>query len=285
MEEDLNVKIFDSLVLEGGGMYGFYHIGALSYLYENGHLNSVKNFSGTSIGSVICYLLIIGCSPIEILLYLHTNQISQKLKNSMNLKNVIENKGIINLDIIRKAISDVTCQKIGKEITMSEVKKRFNKNLIICTFNYTKKQTEYITSDTHPDMPCLDALICSCSIPLLFDWFDYDGYIYIDGGFTDNFPVEHQLIVGNVLGIVVKNKNEDKVSDAINKPNIIEFIYEMFNYPKFKKMQTQIENNKKLKLIEIENTEFNCFSFGLNAHTTLEMFSTGYNFSKKLINN
>ena len=286
--EDLNVT-FDSLVIEGGGMYGFYHLGALSYLQECGHLNSVVNYSGSSIGSVICYLLIIGMSPIEMLLYIHTHEITGKLKNTLKIKNILENKGIFDFGIIKKYLTEVTHQKIGKNMTMLDIKKMFNKNLVICTFNYTKKTIEYITHETHPDMNCIDALQCSCSIPLLFDWCDHDGYIYVDGGFVDNFPINHPYITGNIMGLnIIFKENEEKETenaDAINLPDIFTFMYEMFNYPRKQKVQEQIKNNK-LYNIQIENDKkLMGFSFGLSTHTTLDMFSVGYNSSKKFFKN
>ena len=283
--EDSNV-IFDSLVIQGGGMYGFYHLGALSYLQENGYLNNIKNFSGSSIGAIICYLIIIGCSPIEILLTLHTNQITQKLKDSFNLKNILENKGIFDFSILRNALNDVTRQKLGKEITMIDIKKMFKKNFSICTFNYTKKEIEYITHETNPDMNCIDALQCSASIPLIFDWYDYDGYIYVDGGFVDNFPIDHSYIVGNILGLTIMHTcNDNEKSDAINLPDIFTFMYEMFNFPRYQKVKRQIDKNN-LYNIKIENEKkFTGFSFGLSPNTTLEMFSTGYNCSRNFFKN
>lgn len=274
---------FDSIVLEGGGMYGFYQLGALSYLQENGYLNNLKVYSGSSVGALLCYMLIIGFSPIEILLYLLKNEITTKTKQTLNIKKILENKGIFDFSLIRNSLIDVTYQKIGKEITMSDIKKMFNKTLVICTFNYTKKVAEYITHETHPDMPCIDALQASCSIPFMFDWFDYDGYIYVDGGFVDNFPIANKNVTGNIIGITTKRKPLQQNSDAINTPNILMFMYDMFNYTRYKKVEEE-KNIKNSYNIEIPiEKDLVGLSLGLMPHDILDMFSIGYNCSKNIL--
>ena len=54
--------IYDTLCLSSGGIYGLSYIGALDYLINEKilNLNNIKNFAGTSIGSVILFFIIIG---------------------------------------------------------------------------------------------------------------------------------------------------------------------------------------------------------------------------------
>ena len=54
---------YNSLVLSGGAVRGLAIIGALQYAYDNFLLKNVKFFFGTSVGAIICYLLVIGYTP------------------------------------------------------------------------------------------------------------------------------------------------------------------------------------------------------------------------------
>ena len=89
---------FNSLVLSGGGSKGFAMLGALQYLYDKGYMENIKNFIGTSIGGIISYLLIIGMTPVEIIVYLSTHKITDRLKH-FNLVAMIDRKGALNFSI------------------------------------------------------------------------------------------------------------------------------------------------------------------------------------------
>ena len=66
---------YDTLVLSGGIVNGITTLGELQYMWDHNKLKNIKKYYGTSVGSIISYLLIIGYEPVEILL----NIISEKL--------------------------------------------------------------------------------------------------------------------------------------------------------------------------------------------------------------
>jgi predicted acylesterase/phospholipase RssA len=66
MEQSNNTELFKGLCISSGGMKGLYYLGVLDYYYEKKLLDNVKYYAGTSIGSLICLLLIIGYTPKEI---------------------------------------------------------------------------------------------------------------------------------------------------------------------------------------------------------------------------
>jgi len=55
-----------NLVLSGGGINGIIELGSLKALENLDLLKNIKNYSGSSIGSIICFLLIIDFSPSDI---------------------------------------------------------------------------------------------------------------------------------------------------------------------------------------------------------------------------
>jgi NTE family protein len=58
------------MVLSGGGVKAVAHIGALKALHELHLLDSIEIFVGTSIGSIIATLYVLGMTPDEMLIFI-----------------------------------------------------------------------------------------------------------------------------------------------------------------------------------------------------------------------
>ena len=72
---------YDSIILSGGSIKGFCTLGALQYMQDNKIIDdTLTTFAGTSIGSIISFLLIIGYTPIEIVVYLCSNNVLEMFK-------------------------------------------------------------------------------------------------------------------------------------------------------------------------------------------------------------
>ena len=59
-------KVIDTLILSGGGMKGMAELGALHHMEGLGILKNITTIAGSSAGSTIGLLLIIGYRPVEI---------------------------------------------------------------------------------------------------------------------------------------------------------------------------------------------------------------------------
>ena len=75
---------YDTLVISGGSSTGIVTLGSLQYAYDNYFLSKVENYIGTSSGAIICYLLIIGYTPIEIIVYICSHQLMEKIQHFNN---------------------------------------------------------------------------------------------------------------------------------------------------------------------------------------------------------
>ena len=55
---------YDTICMSGGGVKGFAFIGALDYLNKKKiiNINNIKNWVGTSIGSILAYAVVCGFS-------------------------------------------------------------------------------------------------------------------------------------------------------------------------------------------------------------------------------
>ena len=84
---DTNIELnkkpikYDTLVLSGASSKGLLTLGGLQYMYDNFLINNVNTYVGTSSGSIIAYFLVIGYTPIEIMMYICTHQLMEKMQH------------------------------------------------------------------------------------------------------------------------------------------------------------------------------------------------------------
>ena len=185
---------YQTLILSGGGMKGIALLGALQHLQDTMYLQSINKVVGTSIGAMIGYLWIIGYSPIELMVFLCHKQ-HQELLESLSLTrwdmvNCIEgNRGAISYMLIHELLEKLSLDKISTLLTMRQLKEKFGKELICCTYNRSLHKTEFLNSTKYPDLPCLTALRMSSAIPFIFDPCFFNNNLYVDGGLVENIPL------------------------------------------------------------------------------------------------
>lgn len=180
--------MFDCLCISGGGVKGFAQIGVLEYCYNKKLLDKISTFSGTSIGSVICTLLCCGFSPSEIYV-LFTKVKFFPEPTDINIFTLFKEFGLINSDKYAEELRIILRKKYDKVPTMSELYNLTEKELYIAAVNVSKGgETVYFHHSTHPDLDIVDAVRMSCNLPFIFTRTEYEGDMYIDGGFTAHVP-------------------------------------------------------------------------------------------------
>lgn len=273
---------FDTIVLSGGAAKGLCTLGALQYAEDNYLLSKVKIFVGTSIGSIIGYLIAIGYKPIEILVYICTHQLLENLCQ-FDIINMVNGVGATSFNNINDHLEKMTIDKIGRYINLKDLKEIYGKTLICTTYNRTKCITEYIGPDTYPDIPCLTALRMSSNFPYIFEKFFYTGSFFVDGGVSDNFPIDIGDAVGKkVLGIVLNEDEDDNYNDG--KPNPFEDFYTLIGVSMSQAIKYKIRNaSEKCYVISISYPKFKVFNFNIPTSEKLEMFSKGYNKAKNIL--
>ena len=273
---------YDTIVIAGGSSKGLLALGALQYGVDNFYLDNVVNYVGTSSGAIVCYFISIGYSPNELMAYICTYQFGDKL-NEFNIVSMINGGGAVSFSSIHEHLERMTIMKIGRLLNMRELKEIFKKNLIIVTYNFTKNVVEYLSADSHPNLPCLTALRMSSNLPLIFDKFYYNGSMYIDGGICDNFPIQIGDSIGKkILGLNLEIEFTEEKDGSHANMSILEFIYRLMFIPVKQDILNKISHVDKSKC-DICNLSSNLkvFDFKLNTQNRLEMFSQGYQFCKK----
>jgi predicted acylesterase/phospholipase RssA len=266
---------YDTLVLSGASQKGFILLGSLQYAMDNFMLKNIETYVGTSAGAIICYLLIIGYTPIEIVVYLCTNQILEKM-STINIMNMIKGSGGSSFNHVHEHLEKMTIAKLGYLPTLMDLKTKLNKVLICITHNMTENKSELISPDTFPTIPCLSALRMSSNLPFVFDRYKYGHSFYLDGGISDNFGIQVGEELGKkILGITLMNPS--KTSIETDDINTLEYLYNIMMVPIDTYIKYKIEKaSDKCTIICLKSPNNKFFNFEMESTEKMDMFVSGY---------
>lgn len=203
---------YTSLVMSGGHMKCISCIGCLAYLHEVGLLASIRNFVGTSAGSIMCLFGVLGFLPPDIVRFLMQHLTTEQVSkfDVDDILNVFETYGISNGQNIECFVSAMLMEKLKvNDITFIDLAKQTGKNLVVCVSNINKRRAEYWSVDTTPSVSIVKAIRASCSLPMLFTPVHHGDDLYIDGGLFDNFPIKYfqGTLMKDVLGINITSSS------------------------------------------------------------------------------
>lgn len=174
------------IVLSGGGVRGFAHLGALKALNEHGIFPNV--ISGVSAGAIIGALYADGYTPQEIFDLLHGLEVFKMLKIRR------PRLGILKPDGLKLTLSKFLKAKYFEELKIP---------LFISATNLSKAQLEVFETGS-----LIDAIMASSAIPLLIRPYTINGSLYVDGGLMNNLPV--QPLIGKTEKIIGVHVNPVK---------------------------------------------------------------------------
>jgi predicted acylesterase/phospholipase RssA len=264
---------YDTIVLAGGSAKSIVTLGALQYVYDNFLHRDLKYYIGTSAGAILCYLLIIGYTPIEIIVYICTHQILEKMQN-FNVFSLVQGRGASSFNVIQEQLEKMTISKIGYLPTLKDLKSNFHKELVCTTYDLTESKTVFLNHKNHPHLPCITALRMTSNLPLIFENYKYGNSFYIDGGISDNFPIDYADKVGNkILGINLIQE----IKEFEPSMNTLEFIYKIMFIPIQQSVKHKISKaSNKCKIIQLQYDKLKFFDFNVKSQMKMEMFSSGY---------
>ena len=154
--------MYSNLVLSGGALRAVALLGAVKYLEELDILKKIKQYVGTSAGSIIAFFLIIGYNSSEIVTILTSKVDLITDFDFTNLTNILEDYGIDDCSRNKKLLEEYLFKKINqKQITFLEFTKKFGINFVVTGTNLTTRKTDYFNVDNFPDMNVIDALLIS----------------------------------------------------------------------------------------------------------------------------
>jgi predicted acylesterase/phospholipase RssA len=270
---DINIPLYicnknkkSILVLSGGGIKGISFIGALQALKEFDILNSIKIFAGTSIGSLILLLIVIGYLPNELYEFVKIFDFSKL--NICDINILITKYGLNDGNIVIEILNNfLTKKNYNKDITFKELYDKTNKELIITTTNINKRCCEYLSYKNYPNLSVVMAVRMSISLPLIFTPVKYNNNLYVDGSCMDNLPIEIFKEQEKIIALYL--------DDDIDEQNEINS-FELYGYSVLNSIMNQKIINKK-NTITIYIKSINSANFNIDLNKKINLYEIGYN--------
>lgn len=243
----------NTLVFEGGGIYGVAYIGALLELEKRIDFKKVKYLCGTSIGSLVSFALAMNLTAEDF----------EELTNKFRLAtlkylpsmifwlpfNVLFRYGLINSVLIREFVLLVLNKAYPdkKDITFKEL----DKDLIITATSLTDSYFFVCSKQTTPNMSAVDAVVHSCcgNIVITPTFLKIrkqnKRLLVIDGGASIlNYPI----------AIFTENTNPSYISNMLDNEYSSD-LYAQYggNWSAFERV---IRSNNDKKLLGLKFTNF-----------------------------
>lgn len=276
------LKNIKNIVFSGASTKIYLFIGFLKYIKEfnNDLLDNIKNFAGTSSGSIIATGLVLGYTIEEMEELLIKLDLSRfKNIDSDGILNFFDNFGLDDNFQFENLFRIMFKKKIKDDnITFKELFNITNKRLIIVSTNINRKKTVNFCHKNTPNIKVIDALIASISIPLVYFPRKIDNELYLDGCITNHFPIQlFNYSKNQTLGAIVLCKQEyTELKD----------FFDILTSVVFSGVENQSkEVIKEYKNVIILDSNLHSLNFELSTeikiNTIKEGYEQTYNFFKK----
>lgn len=236
------------LVLSGGGAKGFAHIGVLKVLDEAGV--KVDYIGGTSMGAIVGGLYAAGYTGKQIDSIFTSTDFDELLTDFIprSSKNFYEKRN----DEIYALTLPFNKLRVG--IPTAYSKGMYNYNLLnkltypvrhVRDFNQLPTPFLCVATDIETGEEVLlnkgylaQSLLASAAFPTLFSPVEIDGRLLVDGGVTNNFPVEEVRKLG--ADIIIGVDVQDDLKDRRALQNATKILGQISNLQMIEKMKEKI---------------------------------------------
>lgn len=277
-ECDLEIPIYSPtllkkriLVFSGGGIKGISFIGALKALEELDILNKIETYAGTSVGTIILFLHIIGYSSNDLMEFVRSFDLS-RLKE-LDFQKLLRSYGLDTGDKIENAMTKfLNAKKIKSDITLQQLFELTKKEFIITSVNINERKTVYLSYKSHPNLPVIKAVRMSISIPFVFTPVHYENNYYIDGGCIDDFPINlFRDRWEELIGIYVAESNNCNHLIRSIEEYAMNVVFSLING----KEEMLIGNNRN-SIIKIAIDNLTPIAFDIDLQQKNYLFDIGY---------
>ena len=226
-----NENIIKHLVLSGGGVVGFSFYGLLRETNKKGlwNIHNIETIYGTSVGSIISIFIALhyNWDTLDDFIIKRPWQHVYKLSIDSFLY-AFHNKGILDKKIMEHTFSPLFKGKdIDINVTMKEFYEITKIEIHIMTVDINMYELVDISYKTHPDWTVIDAVYCSCCLPILFQPIIKENMCFCDGGFIANYPVKQCIENGakpNEIFGMCRSSIIDSSGNITDKSTLFDYI-------------------------------------------------------------
>jgi len=255
------------LVLSGGGAKGLAHIGALKVIEDSGV--KIDYIAGTSMGAIVGALYASGYSADELSVLFKQANFDQLIRDDFQRKN----KSFFERKDTDKHAIVLPFNKFKLSFPSAISKGQNTYNFYVRLLDHVKNVDDFselpipflcIATDVETGKQVLldkgylpDAISASGAIPTLFEPVNLNGKLLIDGGVSNNYPIDELLAknVDIIIGVDVQDglKKKEKLNSASD------IMFQLSNFNTQSQMKDKIE--KTAVYIKPDITKYNIVSF------------------------
>jgi predicted patatin/cPLA2 family phospholipase len=205
-----------ALVLEGGGTRGFYSAGVFEAFMDAGIM--FPYIIGVSAGAANALSYISGQPG-------RNRQIVEHYvadRRYVSRRNLLRYRSLFGMDFVFHEIPEKHLFWDWEMFERQDI--RFLTGALDCQTGRT------VWFEKGDITPRLEAVMASCSIPLLSPVVRYKGYDLLDGGVADPIPIEKSVADGNSFHVVVLTRNKGYRKEASSHRRLFNLIFR--KYPK-----------------------------------------------------
>lgn len=269
-------------VFSGGGIKGLAYVGALRFLEGRGY--RIFKAGGSSVGALFASLLVAGYSSKELVELIGNFDINilqnknNKFQSFLKIADLFRKKGLSSMQDFELYIAELLAKK--NIINFRDVKYGDDYLLKIIVTEVTTTRMIVIPDDLakfniNPDsFPISKAVVMSCNIPFFYYPYTINGYTFVDGGVSDNYPIwlfedDYYNTIGFKLSSVEKEKKQ-----WVN--SVMKFGEAIKN----KVFVTKQASNEQSKTVYIKIDDIKMIDFKKGLNERKKLYLIGYNSTK-----
>jgi predicted acylesterase/phospholipase RssA len=164
-----------------------------------------------------------------------------------------QTKGLFDTTVIKETFLPLFKGKdISVDITMKEFYEITKIEMHFFTTNVNNFETVDISYKTHPDWKLVNAIYCSCALPILIQPLIIEDGCYSDGGFFSNYPIENCIHNGanpdEILGITRTSTMNSTELNMTDQSTLLDYLLNIF----YKVTERVLNNRTKIQKIKNE---------------------------------
>lgn len=188
---------FRNLIFEGGGVKGIAYVGAMQVLSQRGLLDDIHRVGGASAGAINALIFALGYDIRAQHEILRSTEFRDFMDDSFgvirDIRRLAKEFGWYKGDFFSTWLGKLVKDRLGNEsATFRDLKNANRPELYVIGTNLSTGFSEVFSLERTPDMPLVEAIRISMSIPLFFAAVRFGGRddVYVDGGVMLNYPVK-----------------------------------------------------------------------------------------------
>lgn len=222
------------LVLGGGAYNGLNIVGALFQMVKAQffHIDHIQSIYATSAGTVAAVLLLLDFEEETLCNYFIHRPWHKILPITPNMViNMFDKKGLLDSTFLKELFLTLFKTKdIDPSITLLQFYQKNRVELVMCATKSSTMSTILFSYKHTPDVPLLDAVYMSSSIPVVFQPCFFENDYIIDGGIVMHDPIklciENGAIQDEILNIKIKREAHNFSEKNLN---IFLYSFKLFN--------------------------------------------------------